>query len=58
MDTPIKFIMTTNSDVAAKLQSSGLQLACSGPNFWEFVYDGKLKFDDMPDTKLTNKLLF
>lgn len=58
MDTPIKFIITTNSDVALQMQEAGLELACSGPNFWEFVFDGKIKYEKLPDTKLTNKLLF
>ena len=58
MDSPMKFIITKDSDAAEKMQSYGLQLACSGPNFWEFYFDGKFKFDKFPDTKLTNKLLY
>lgn len=52
------FIITKSSDAAEQMQKAGLQLACSGANFWEFVFDGKFKFDKLPDTKLTNKLLF
>jgi hypothetical protein len=58
LDSPVQFIITKNSEAAEKMQSYGLQLACSGSNFWEFVFDGKFKFDKLPDTKLTNKLLF
>ena len=58
MDSPLKFIITKNPEAAEKMQSYGLQLACSDGNFWEFFYDGKFKFDKLPDTKLTNKLLF
>ena len=54
----MKFIITKDSEAAEKMQSYGLQLACSGSNFWEFVFDGKFKFDNLPNTKLTNKLLF
>ena len=58
MDAPVSFILTKNPEAAEKMQKAGLELACSGPNFWEFVFDGKFKFDNLPDTKLTNKLLF
>lgn len=54
----MKFIITKDSEAAEKMQSYGLQLACSGPNFWEFVFDGKFKFEKFPETKLTNKLLY
>ena len=58
MDQPIKFLITKSAEAADKMQDYGLTLACSGPNFWEFVFDGKFRYDDMKDVKLTNKLLF
>jgi len=58
VDKPISFLITKSPEAAEKMQSYGLQLACNGNNFWEFVFDGKFKFDNLPDTKLTNKLLF
>lgn len=54
----MKFLITKSAEAADKMQDYGLTLACSGPNFWEFVFDGKFRYDDMKDVKLTNKLLF
>lgn len=58
MDSPMKFIVTTNADSADKMQKAGLQLVCNNGNFWEFFFDGKFKFDKLPNTKLTNKIMY
>lgn len=57
MDAPVKFLLTKSSEAADKMQKAGLELVCSGPNYWEFVFDGKFMFDELPNTTLTNKLL-
>ena len=54
----MKFIVTTNADSADKMQKAGLQLVCNNGNFWEFIFDGKFKFDELPNTKLTNKIMY